>query len=126
MDSDNTNILFDIGYKFFNDEISIQDWQIGNLKILPKEGDLSSTNNWRGINLLDITSKVIYIVITSRIQSALSIYDIPFQFGSSPNTGCSDGSDSIKSILQLNKEHDLNTLAVFVDLVKVLNTIHHK
>ena len=109
MDSDNTKILFDIGYKFFNDEISIQDWQIGNLKILPKEGDLSSTNNWRGINLLDITSKVIYIVITSRIQSALRIDGIPFQFGSSPNTGCPDGAYSIKLIFQLNKEHNLNT-----------------
>ena len=26
LDSDNTKILFDICYKFFNDEISIQDW----------------------------------------------------------------------------------------------------
>ena len=126
LDSDNIQILFDICYKFFNDEISIQDWQIGNLKILPKKGDLSNTNNWRGINLLDVTSKVISIIITSRLQSALSIDGIPFQFGSSPNTGCPDGSYSIKSILQLNKEHDLNIWVVFVDLVKAFDTIHHE
>ena len=96
------------------------------LKILPKKGDLSNTKNWRGINLLDVTSKVISIIITSRLQSALSIDGIPFQFGSSPNTGCPDGSYSIKSILQLNKEHDLNTWVVFVYLVKAFDTIHHE
>ena len=74
----------------------------------------------------DVTSKVISIIITSRLQSALSIDGIPFQFGSSPNTGCPDGSYSIKSILQLNKEHDLNTWVVFVDLVKAFDTIYHE
>ena len=35
-------------------------------------------------------------------------------------------SYSIKSIFQLNKEHDLNTWVVFVDLVKAFDTIYHE
>ena len=126
MDSDNTKILFGICYKFFNDEIGIQDWQIGKLKILPKKGDLSNTNNWRGIDLLDVTSKVISIIITNSIQPALSIDGIPFQFGSSLNTSCPDGSYSIKLILQLNKEYYFNNWVVFVDLVKAFDPIHYE
>ena len=70
----------------------VSECQTGNLKILPRKGDLSNTNDWRGINLLDVTSKVISIVITCRFQSALNIDGIPFQFGLSPNTGFPDGS----------------------------------
>ena len=61
------------------------------IKIRPKKGDLSNTNNWRGINLLDVTSKVISIVVSCRLQPVLSIDGIPFQFSSSTNTGYSDG-----------------------------------
>ena len=104
----------------------VSECQTGNLKILPRKGDLSNTNDWREINLLDVTSKVISIVITCRFQSALTIDGIPFQFGLSPNTGFPDGSQSIKSILQLNEEHDLDTLVVFVDIIKAFDTIYHK
>ena len=118
--------MFDIWRQYFNDEVNIEEWQRGSLKILPKKGDLANPNNWRGINLLDVTSKVISIVITSRLQSALNIEGIPTQFGSTPKTGCPDGSFSIRSILQTRKEHDLESWLVFVDLVKAFDTIHHK
>ena len=26
----------------------IADWELGRVKVLPKKGDLSDTNNWRG------------------------------------------------------------------------------
>ena len=75
---------------------------------------------------MGLTSKVISIGITSRLQSALNIEGIPTQFGSTPKTGCPDGSFSIRSILQTRKEHDLESWVVFVDLVKAFDTIHHK
>ena len=66
LDFGNTKSFFIICCNFFNNEIHIPEWQTGNLKILPKKGYLSNTNNWRGIKLLGATSKVIYIVITCR------------------------------------------------------------
>ena len=99
---------------------------MGSLKILLKKGDLTNPNNWRGINLLDISSKVVSLVVTVRLQKALERYGIPNQFGSTPKTGCPDGSFSIKSILQMRNAYDLNTWVVFVDLVKAFDTIHHE
>ena len=60
---ENLKTLFHIYYKYFNNELDIEEWQQGNVT---KKSDLSYTNNWRGINLLDVTSKVISIVISSR------------------------------------------------------------
>ena len=55
LNDDNKRILFQICSNYFNDDdLDIEEWKIGNLKILPNKGDLSSPNNWRGINLLDM------------------------------------------------------------------------
>ena len=35
------------------------EWRIASIKALPKKGDLSDPNNWRGIVLLDVVSKVV-------------------------------------------------------------------
>ena len=93
--------------------------------IFPKKDKLSDTNNWRGINLLDVVSKVISLVISSRLQHTLKTEDTPIQFGTSPKTGCPEGSLSLKTLLQMCKEHDLNSWVVFADLIKAFDSIHH-
>ena len=71
LDEENIQVLFDICSRYFEGNFKIEEWQIGSLKILPKKGDLTNVNNWRGINLLDVASKVVSIVITSRLQVVL-------------------------------------------------------
>lgn len=93
--------------------------------IFPKKDKLSDSNNWRGINLLDIVSKVMSLVITSRLQHVLKSEFTPIQFGTSPKTECPEGSFSLKSLLQMRKEHDLNSWVIFVDLIKNFDSIHH-
>ena len=126
LDDDNKLILFRLCAEYFDNTVDIEEWLMGSLKILPKKGDLMNPNNWRGIILLDISSKVVSLVVTARLQKALERYRIPNQFGSTPKTGCLDGSFYIKSILQMINEYDLNTWVVFVDLVKAFDTIHHE
>ena len=48
------------------------------------------------------------------------------QFGSTPETGCPDGSFSIKTLLQMRKEMDKNTWVVFVNLIKAFDSINHE
>ena len=77
-----TKILFEICSDYFNNQTEIEERKIGNLKILPKKGDLSKPNNGRGINLLHVVSKVVSIVTTSGLQHALEKFGTPLQFGS--------------------------------------------
>ena len=74
LDDENRNVLFQICSDFFDSDVEIEDCQIGHLKILPKKGDISNPNNWRGIKLLDIISKLMSIVLNSRLQIALKKY----------------------------------------------------
>ena len=121
LNEENIQVLFDINSRYFEGNFKIEEWQIGRLKILPQKDDLTNVNNWRGINLLEVMS----IVITTRLQVALLEHGIPTQFGSSPKTECSDGSFSLRTLLHLRKEHDLNSWVVFVDLIKAFDSIHH-
>ena len=47
------------------------EWKTGHLVKLPKKGDLGNCNNWRGITLLVIASKVLTRVVLARIKSSI-------------------------------------------------------
>ena len=120
LNQDNKKVLFDICSDYFDNHTEIDEWKIGSLKILPKKGDLSNPNNWREINLQDVISKVVSIVITSRLQSTLEKFGTPLQFGSCPESGCHEGSFSLRTLLQMRKEHDLESWVMNADLIKLL------
>ena len=75
---------------------------------------------------MDVVSKVILIVITNQLQLVLNKIGTLIQFCSTLETGCPDGSFSIKTLLRIKKETDKSTLVVFVDLIKVFDSINHK
>ena len=56
LNNENGLILFQICSDSLDNDVIIEDWKVGNLKILQKKGDSSNPNNWRGINLLDVVS----------------------------------------------------------------------
>ena len=57
---------------------------------LPKRGDLEECNNWRGITLLPITSKVFSRIIHSRLAETLDEYIKQDQAGIHRGRSCSD------------------------------------
>ena len=108
LNDENKQVLFQIYCNYFNDDLNIEEWKVGNLKILQKS-DISDLNNWRGINLLDVVSKLMSIVWTMRHQIVLEKEGIPIQFRASPNTDCPDSSFYLRSMLQMNKENDIDS-----------------
>jgi hypothetical protein len=93
------------------------------LKILPKKGDLRDLNNWRGIMLLDAASKIISMVINSRLQKLLKEEGMEEQNGFSGGRGCSDGSFCIRQALKKRREHGQESWVLFVDLVKAFDSV---
>ena len=86
----NKKILFNFIQIWCETDAEYKDWHISMLSILPKKGDLSNPNNWRGINLLDVTSKIVSIMINTRLQNVLKNNFYANQFGATPNAGCQD------------------------------------
>ena len=54
---------------FWEKEIPPKNWNKGDLKILPKKGDLSLPGNYRGIMLGEVSYKVIAQIINMRLES---------------------------------------------------------
>ena len=47
------------------------DWRNGAIVNLPKTGDLSDCNNWKGITLLSVPGKIFCSILLNRIRSAV-------------------------------------------------------
>ena len=66
------------------------------------------------------------IILNTRLQIALEKCGTPLQFGASPNMGYPEGSFFLRSLLQMRREHNLQSWVVFTDLIKVFDSIDHK
>lgn len=65
-------------------------------------------------------------LILSNFYELFKIQGTPLQFGASPLTGCPDGSFSLRTLLQMRQEHDIESWDVFADLVKAFDSIHRE
>ena len=121
--------LSNTGYLFFdfireywkNPDLDPDEFHQVRLTILPKSGDLSDPNKWRGICLLDIASKVMSSIIADRLRNHLLTFGIDEECG---HIGCADANFSIKSAIQILREYDTEAYVLFVDLVKAYDTIN--
>jgi len=105
------------------DALIYEEWLIVGLKLRPQKGDLQLTKNWRGICLLDISSKVVSSVIVSRMSLVQEQEGMEERTGFRPERGTIDGSFSTNIGLQKRKEHGLPTWALFIDLVKAFDSV---
>jgi hypothetical protein len=69
MDNIAVNALHHLINRIWNEEQIPDDWQKRLLVKLPKKGDISLSDNWRGITLLSIQSKILCSVILERIKT---------------------------------------------------------
>ena len=114
---------------FFNQywerEANFAEWHEGKLVPVPKSGDLSEPNKWRGVTLMEIGSKVFSSILCARLFQVIKKHGVKYQFGSSSEVGCQDGTFTIKILLHLRRNHNLPTWVAFADLVKAFNTLNH-
>ena len=103
----------------------LKNGKFGNMKILPKKGDLSKSNNWRGIIFLDVVSNLLNSINYSPSNCSrerryiysiwsFSKYWISWYF-------------LFSSMYASNEWRTWYRLLGFVvDLVKAFDSIHHK
>ena len=64
LNKENYRVLFLFIHNWMdNENLTYKVWMESRLVLSLKKGDLQDLNNWRGINLLDVVSKLISIIL---------------------------------------------------------------
>ena len=99
------------------------DWADAVLIPIPKKGDLTRCDNWRGISLLDVVGKVVAKVLQRRLQRVAEEELPESQCGFRARRGCSDMIFTVRQILEKSHEHRAKSFIVFVDLKKAYDSV---
>ena len=87
---------------------------------IPKKGDLTRCDNWRGISLLDVVGKVAARILQGRLQELAEEVLPESQCGFRKGRGC---SDMIFTVRQQANEHKAKIFLVFIDLRKAYDSV---
>ena len=103
-------------------------WQSSVIVSIPKKGDLSRTDNYRGISLMATTLKLLVIIVQQRLNTACEenrLYS-PAQAGFRKLEECLIQAGTLLEICQRRKIMILPTYLVFVDIRKAYDTVPHE
>lgn len=102
------------------------EWKQGLLIKLPKKGNRTDCNNWRGITLLCTVSKILSKVILYRIQDAIEATIRTEQAGFRKGTSCVDQINSLRIIVEESVEWRKPLFMTFVDFEKAFDSINRQ
>lgn len=78
-------------------------------------------------NMPERTSgKVIKQYINQRLLTIFSIGGTDNHYGCQQNKGCTDGLYVLRSMLQTQRHHNLESYVLFADIVKALDSVSHE
>ena len=89
---------------------------------IPKKGSLSDCNNWRGITLLSVPSKMFCKVIIQRISQVVDV--ILLDAGFRKGRGCTNQIFTLRNILEQCTEWNRQLYVNFIDYEKAFDSIH--
>ena len=99
-------------------------WSESDLIPIPKSGDLSNTNNYRGIALSPVAAKVTNKMLLNRIRPKIDPELRPNQNGFRPGRSTTTHILALRRLIEGVKSNNLKAVITFVDFKKAFDTIH--
>ena len=99
-------------------------WSFMNIIPVPKSGDLSNTNNYRGISLICIIAKIYNRLILNRIRSVIDLKLRINQNGFRPKRTTVAQILALRRIIEGVKANHLPAILTFIDFRKAFDSIH--
>lgn len=98
------------------------------LVAIPKKGDLSDRNNYRGIALMDTALKLVTRIVGSRIMEGLEKAKrlIPEQGGFRPGRECISQVIALYEVIRRMKLKKQGGYAIFIDIEKAYDRVLHE
>ena len=101
-----------------------EDWSKGLIVKLPKKGNIQFCDNWRGITLLSVPSKVFCRILLRRIDLAIDKKLREEQAGFRKGRGCIDQIFTIRNIIEQCLEWNSPLYINFIDFQKAFDSLH--
>jgi hypothetical protein len=120
------NMLHPLFEKIWNEGEMPNDWKCGLLIKIPKERDTANCDNWRGITLLSIPSKVFTRILLNRIKEHVNHRLQKEQVGFRPNCSCIDQINTLQIIIEQCVEWLSQLYAVFIDFKKAFDLVNRE
>ncbi|VDI48062.1 blast:Craniofacial development protein 2 [Mytilus galloprovincialis] len=121
-----SDILYPVFKEIWENNIIPDNWSEGDIIRIPKKGDLTNCNNWRGITLLSIPSKVFCKILISRIKTAIDRTLRQEQAGFRQGRSCIDHIFVLRNILEQCTEWQRKIIINFVDFEKAFDSLHRQ
>jgi len=99
------------------------EWKTGHIVKLPKKGDLGDCQNWRGIQLLSIPSKVLTRILLERLKTAVNDILRDEQAGFRAGRSCIDQIATLRIILEQSLEWQSPVYVNFIDFRKAFDMV---
>ena len=100
------------------------DWMRGLIVKLPKKGDLTDCNNWRGITILCVCLKIVMRIILQRMVKHIDPKLRPEQAGFREGRSCIDQINTLRIIIEQAVEFRSPLYLLFVDYEKAFDSIN--
>jgi len=120
------SVLCPLFHKVWDREEIPEDWSKGLIVKVPKKGDLTVCDSWRGITLLPIPSKVFCRVILNRMAVSLDKKLREEQAGFRRGRGCIDQIFALRNIVEQCLEWNAPLFINFVDFKKAFDSVHRE
>ncbi|VDP82877.1 unnamed protein product, partial [Schistosoma curassoni] len=121
-----TNMLYLLFKKIWEGEQVPIDWKEGHLIKIPKKGDLSKCENYRGITLLSTPGKVFNRVLLNRMKDAVATQIRDQQAGFRWDRSCTDQIATLRIILEQPVEWNSSQYINFIDYEKAFDSVDMK
>ena len=120
--------LNDITLSFANalieKNIKPNQWAELDLIPIPKPGDLTTPENYRGITLMSIMAKLVNKMILNRIQEKLDPHLRPNQNGFRPKRSTTSHILALRRLIEGVKSHNRKAIILYVDFRKAFDSIN--
>ena len=101
-----------------------EQWSILNIVPVPKKGDLTNPNNYRGIALSSIVAKTLNRMILNRIRPEVEKILRINQNGFRPGRSTTSHILTLRRVIEGVKARNLTAVMTFVDFKKAFDTVH--
>jgi hypothetical protein len=118
-------ILHPVLIKVWELETLPEDWNTGCIIPLPKEGDLSVCDNWRGITLLSVPSKILTHITMNRLKPVIEPSIRSQQNGFRPRRSCVGHIYTLIILTEQAIEFRCDINIGFIDFQRTFDKINH-